>query len=134
MIDKRMKKLDSLTKELEERRIETTKLYGPEKAEATIVAWGSTKGPIREAMKLLDREKIAVNYLQIIYLLPFPTAQVEKTLKETEKTIVVENNKTSQLSGLIREHTLKDVDHRILKYDGRPFNPVYLSERIKEAL
>ncbi len=134
MVDKRMRKLLYLAKELEERRIETTKFYGSEEAEATILSWGSTKGSIREAMKLLDQENIAVNYLQILYLMPFPIDKVEKALKEAKKTVVVENNKTSQLSSLIREYLLRDVEHRILKYDGRPFNPGYLAEKIKEVL
>jgi len=134
MMDKRMRKLTHLAKELEERDIETTKFYGPEEADATIISWGSTKGPIRETMKLLKQDGVEVNYLQILYLLPFPTNAVEGILRKARKTIVVENNKTSQLSGLIREHTLRDVDYKILKYDGRPFNPIYLSERIKEMV
>jgi len=134
MMDKRMRKLLHLAKELEEENMKTTKLYGSEEVEATIVSWGSTKGPIREAMKLLHREGIAVNYLQILYLQPFPTGIVEKIMDKAKKTIVIENNKTSQLSSLIREYVLRDVDHKILKYDGRPFNPSYLYQRIKDVL
>jgi len=134
MIDKRLRKLKYLAKELEERNVDTTKFYGPKEAEATLVSWGSTKGPIREAMKLLERDSIAVNYLQILYLLPFPTSKVEKALSGSRKTVAIESNRTSQLSSLIREHLLTDVDHKILKYDGRPFNPAYLAQRIKEVL
>jgi 2-oxoglutarate ferredoxin oxidoreductase subunit alpha len=132
MADKRFKKLEALTQELA--NYETTKLYGPEDAEATILAWGSTKGPIREAMKLLSKEGIKVNYLQIVYLTPFPVAKVQEVMKRAKKTVVVENNKTSQLTSLIREHLLTTVDHKILKYDGRPFNPEALSQKIKEVL
>jgi len=134
MMDKRMRKLLYLAKELEEENMKTTKLYGSEEVEATIVSWGSTKGPIREAMKLLNQEGIAVNYLQILYLQPFPTGIVEKIMDKAKKTIVIENNKTSQLSSLIREYVLRDVDHKILKYDGRSFNPGYLYQRIKDVL
>ncbi len=134
MIDKRMRKLQYLAKELEERSIETVKVYGPEEAMATIVSWGGTKGPIREAMRLLAAEGVTVNFLQLVYMLPFPAARVKKILEKSKKTIAVEHNSTSQFSGLIREHLLKDVDHRILKYDGRPFNPGFLAERIKEVL
>jgi len=132
MTDKRFKKLNVLNKELE--KFETIKFYGPEEADATIIGWGSTKGPIREAVKILSNEDIAVNYLQILYLHPFPTDKVKKILQSAKKTIVVENNKTSQLSSLIREHLLTTVDHKILKYDGRPFNPKALSKSIKEVL
>jgi 2-oxoglutarate ferredoxin oxidoreductase subunit alpha len=134
MIDKRMRKLEYLAKELEDRNIETTKSHGSKEAKTTIIGWGSTKGPIREAMKLLNRENTPVNFLQIIYLQPFPTSKVEQIFDEAEKTIIVENNKTSQLSSIIRQLMLRDTNHRILKYDGRPFNPVDLSEKIKEVL
>jgi 2-oxoglutarate ferredoxin oxidoreductase subunit alpha len=132
MNDKRFRKLNLLLRNLENH--ETTKIYGPEKADATIVGWGSTKGPIREAMKILKKDGSKVNYLQVIYLNPFPTADVQRILESTKKTIVVENNITSQLSSLIREHLLMRVDQEILKYDGRPFNPENLSRRIKEVL
>lgn len=134
MIEKRMKKLQFFAEELDERSIETTKFYGAEEAKATLISWGSTKGPIREAMKLLSQDGVATNYLQIIYLHPFPTLAVKKIMEKAKRTIVVENNYTSQLSSLIRDNILRDVDHRILKYDGRPFNPHYLSEKIREVL
>jgi 2-oxoglutarate ferredoxin oxidoreductase subunit alpha len=130
--DKRMKKLDGLKKELE--NYEMVKLHGPEEADATIIGWGSTKGPIREAMKLLSKEGFKLNYLQIVYLHPFPAAKVQKILQRAKKTVVVENNITSQLSSLIRENLLTTVDHKILKYDGRPFNPEALSQSLKEVL
>ena len=132
MADKRFKKLDALVKDLE--KYETTKFYGPREADVTILGWGSTKGPIREAMKLLSKEDLKINYLQIVYLNPFPAANVQMALKTAKKTVVVENNKTSPLSGLIKEHLLMTVDYKILKYNGRPFNPRELSQRIKEAL
>jgi len=132
MVDKRFKKLDALVKALQ--NYETTKFYGHAEADVTILGWGSTKGPIREAMKLLNKEGLKVNYLQIVYLNPFPVANVQRILKSAKKTVVVENNKTSQLSSLVREHCLMTVDHKILKYNGRPFNPGELSQRIKEVL
>jgi 2-oxoglutarate ferredoxin oxidoreductase subunit alpha len=85
-------------------------------------------------MKLLSEEGLKVNYLQIVFLTPFPAAKIKKVLESAEKTIVVENNKTSQLSSLIREHLLMPVDHQILKYDGRPFDPGELSKEIKAVL
>ena len=132
MNDKRFKKLEALNKELE--NYETIKLYGPKQTDATIIGWGSTKGPIREAMKILSNDGKKVNYLQIVYLCPFPVNKIKQILKSAKKTVVVENNQTSQLSGLIREHLLTKVDHKILKYDGRPFNPEALARSIKEVI
>jgi len=132
MADKRFKKLEALTKEL--KKYETVKLHGSKEADVTIIGWGSTKGPIREAMKILSNEGIKVNYMQILYLHPFPADKVQKILESAKKTIIVENNRISQLSSLIREQLLTDVDYKILKYDGRPFNPEALARNIKEVL
>ena len=132
MMDKRFKKLDALVRELE--NTETVKIYGPGEADITILGWGSTKGPIREAMKLLNKRGVKANYLQILYLHPFSTSKVQGVLKSARRTVVVEHNKTSLLTGLLRENTLRDVDHKILKYDGRPFNPGALAEKIGEVL
>jgi 2-oxoglutarate ferredoxin oxidoreductase subunit alpha len=132
MADKRFKKFDALIKEL--KNSETVKLYGAEEADVTVIGWGSTKGPVREAMKVLGKEGVKVNFLQIVYLHPFPSDKVLEVLRSAKKTIIVENNQTSQLSSLIREHLLRDVDHKILKYDGRPFNPEALARSIQEVL
>ena len=134
MQEKRQKKLETMERELEQKNIETTRMFGSEKAEATIIAWGSTKGPIREGIRLLKQDDIEVNYLQVVYLQPFPTRRIEDVLNTAKKTIIVEHNMTSQLSGLIRQNILKDVDHKILKYDGRPWNPGNLAQRIREVL
>ena len=66
MNNKRFKKLETVKKELE--RFETIKVHGPKQADATIIGWGSTKGPILEAMKLINNGDRKINYLQIIYL------------------------------------------------------------------
>ena len=132
MADKRFKKLEILIRELE--KYETVKLHGPKEADATIIGWSSTKGTILEAINILNEENYKINYLQIVYLNPFPTCKILEILKTSKKTIMVENNITSQLTSLIREHLLIDVELKILKYDGRPFNPESLVQRIKELL
>jgi len=37
------------------------------------------------------------------------------------------------LLGLIQQHLLRTVDHKILKYDGRPFDPEALAQQIREV-
>ncbi len=55
-----MKKLDMLARELKHPDI-----FGPKDAAVTIIAAGSTKGPIKEAMIVLEKEGVMANYLQI---------------------------------------------------------------------
>lgn len=128
MMQKRMKKLETLSRELKH-----PELAGPRDAEVTIIAAGSTKGPIKEAMMLLEKEGTRVNYLQILYLNPFPTEKVASVIDSAKKTVVVENNFTGQLADIIREKTGRNVTRRILKYDGRPFYPEEIRDAIKEV-
>jgi len=114
-MDKRMKKLQALRSEIQE----PVKLYGPKEAEVTLVGWGSTKGPILEAMKKSKN----INFLQIRCLEPFPVKEVDTVLRQAKRRVLIENNYSGQLAGLIRERTGIDITDKFLKYDGRPINP-----------
>jgi 2-oxoglutarate ferredoxin oxidoreductase subunit alpha len=129
MMDKRFRKFEQAEKEIPE-----PKLFGPKDAEVTIIAWGSTKGPVKEAMRLLGRDGVKANFLQILYISPFPTKTVSKIIETSKRTVIVENNKTAQLASLIKEKTGKEIEHKILKYDGRQFFPTEIYQRVKEVL
>ena len=130
--DKRFRKFEGICKDMED--YQTFEMYGPENADVTIIGWGGTKGPILEAIKLLEKEGKKANCLQIIYVVPFPDEKVRKVLEAAKKTVLVENSKTGLMAQIIREKTKIDVNRMILKYDGRPFNPISLAKQIKEAL
>lgn len=129
MMDKRFKKLRGLMNEIPEPAI-----YGPADANATIVTWGSCKGPCMEAMNILLAKGESVNLLHFIYLKPFPRKNVLEQLEKTQLTIGVENNRTSQLDRLMREELKRGADKKIRKYDGRPFFAEHLAAQIEEAM
>lgn len=129
MMQKRMRKMDALVKELPQ-----PELVGPDRSDITIIAAGSTKGPVKEAIMMLEKEGVAVNFLQIVYLSPFPSEKVAQVIGSARKTVTVENNFAGQLADIIKERTGKDVDKKILKYDGRPFYPEEIRDAIKEAV
>lgn len=116
--DKRMRKL-ALAKSV----MPAPHRYGPEHADVTFVAWGSMKGPVLEAMSLLKASGIESNFLHINIVWPFPTESVDAILQNARMTVLVENNATAQLGGIIREETGYHIDHQFLKYDGRPPHP-----------
>jgi 2-oxoglutarate ferredoxin oxidoreductase subunit alpha len=97
----------------------------------TLVGWGSTKGVALEALRLLKQDNFSANFLQVIYLAPFPGKEVESALNG-QNPIMVEGNQNAQLGNLIKEHTCIEIAKKVLRYDGRAFNPLQLTKRIKE--
>ena len=132
---KRFRKLETLLKELREREFPLVKYYGypPEEANAVLVIWGSVKGPVLEALRIL-RNEYKLGVLQVVLMKPFPDKEVLDILTRAKQVVDVENNYTSQLARLIREETGYHIEKRINKYDGRPFNPVALSKQLREVI
>jgi 2-oxoglutarate ferredoxin oxidoreductase subunit alpha len=129
MMDKRFRKLTKLIDD-----IPGPKMYGPADADATLVTWGSSKGPCMAAMNDLNEKGRSVNLLHFIYLKPFPRHLAMEQLKKTRLTIGVECNRTSQLDRLLREELKIGLDKKIRKYDGRPMFTEWLVEKIEEAM
>lgn len=118
---KRMRKAIAMTED-----VPPPTWYGPEGAALTLVCWGSTYGPAREAVDRLNAQVAdAANLLHFSGLEPFPpTAEAE--LRKAHKTVVVEGNYTGQLETLIRAQTGFSVDGHIRRFDGRPFKPEFI--------
>ena len=111
------------------------RLHGDPDAQLTVVGWGSTKWVILEAIALLKTtQNINCNFLQIIYLEPFPTSCVTEVIRRAKRTALVENNATGQLGDLIRQKTGFTIQDRILKYNGRQFCRDELAELILKRL
>jgi len=128
MMEKRMRKLETARQDMI-----PPKVYGPTDAEIIFVAWGSSYGPVREAMAMLKEKGVASNFLHITDVWPFPADAVAKVLQKAKRTVSVEGNYTGQMAALIRRETGIQVDQQIHRYDGRPFSPEYILRGLKEA-
>ncbi len=116
MMEKRFKKLESIPKEKL-----IPKIYGPQDADLSIVAWGSTKGAILDAIKYLNNDGFKVNYIHFTYINPMDNENVLKILESCKDTIILEANYTGQLRDIIREKTGFYIKNTYFKYDSRPF-------------
>ncbi len=132
MMQKRMNKLKLASELIPDAK--KTNFFGPQKADLTIVGWGSTKGAIIDGMQDLEADGIRCNFLQVRYMSPFPIDAVTKYLSNATKTVLVENNYSGQLGDLIREKTGVAMNYRVLKYNGRPFSQNEIFEGVKEAI
>ena len=108
--------------------------YGPDEATVTLLCWGSTCGPLREAVDRLNIEKPgSANMVHFNTMEPFPAHVAETVLDQAKKTVIVEGNATGQLETLLRAHTARSVDGHIHRYDGRAFTPATIIDRLREV-
>ncbi len=124
-VDKRMAKLDALVKE-----IPGPALYGRKTADVTLVCWGSQKLPCLDSLEMLAEKGVTANLLHFSYLFPVNVKEVQKALAKCKKTVLVENNATAQLAGLLKEYADAGFDFHLLKYDGRQFFPEQIAGEV----
>ena len=129
MMEKRLGKLLKLKEEVME-----PEFFGEDSFDTLFLGWGSTYGPIQEAVQTLNQEfpkKYAALIFGDIYPLP------EKLLKEKSQQAVhiidIEQNATGQLAELVRGQTGIECTDRILKYDGRQLSADEIVNRIRKG-
>src|SRR5579883_55454 len=130
MVEKRARKMQSVLAD-----IEAPKLFGPAKAEVTLVGWGSTQGVIQEAVeKLAAEEGIVANHLNVKWIVPFHGEEITRILSSSKRVIIVENNYSGQFARYLRSETGFTAHGHIRKYDGEPFRPHHIVESVKEQI
>ena len=132
MMEKRLRKLDLIEKKLPQR--DRWHFFGKGKSDATIVSWGSTKGVILEAMKILEKQGMSLDFLQLRLLNPLPVRDVQRILGKASMIVDVETNFYGQLADLIQQKTCIPIKKRILKYNGRPITTLELKNALRKMV
>ena len=130
MMDKRMSRLDMIVNQIP--RDEQIATFGI--SDYTIISWGSTKGPIIDAIDLLKKEGFEIGFLQIKLIHPFPTDYVKSLLKDVKIIIDVEANHSAQLGKVFKQNVLRDIDYYVVKYTGRGMTSTEIYESLKKIL
>ena len=132
MVEKRMKKLDLVEKEvpLEEK----LNFFGDQDSENIVVSWGSPKGAIIESLNQLKNEGFSLSFMQVRMIHPLPAAHVLKVLEGKKMIIDIEDNYSGQLGGIIKEKTGIAPNFYILKYTGRPMTTTEVYNALKKIL
>jgi 2-oxoglutarate ferredoxin oxidoreductase subunit alpha len=115
MANKRLRKLETLAKELPE-----PTLYGDKNPDLIFVGWGSVKNAVLDAVEI-EKDSRKIGYLHYEYISPLKTETLEELIAENKRLVLVENNQTGQLGNYIKENIGYEFKEKLLKYDGRPF-------------
>lgn len=116
-VDKRAKKwLTYLMKDFS-----MPKIYGDlEKSKIVFVSWGSNKGAVLQAQKLLSEKGTSSAFIHFNHLYPLDQEKVKGLLNQQKRYILVENNSWGQFGKLLTMETGVEIKEKFLKYDGRP--------------
>ena len=123
MQNKRLRKFKEMKKDVE--KMKSVNVFGDKKAKKAIIAWGSTKGPAKEAA-----EKLRIKMIQPVVIEPFPVKQMREALKGVKEVFLVETNGLAQMEKVLNCYGI-EVKNKILKYDARPFTAEEIEKRIK---
>ncbi len=129
MVEKRFRKWTGMAKE-----ISPPKQMGNQKADLLLVGWGSTYGPMAEAVEMLNGDGVPVRGLHLSEIWPFPREAVSSALDGVKRWVVVENNYTGQLARLIQMELQEKPDALITKYTGRPFMPEEIANAFRKEV
>lgn len=129
-MEKRMRKLEGLRRDTP-----GPELWGPPDADVTLILWGSTQGPAREAVLRLEADEgVRANTLEFPTLFPFHAQEAADVLRRAKRTLAVECNFTGQFARLLRAETGIQPDVFLGKYDGEPFAPRDIVGKVLEVL
>jgi len=130
MTAKRRNKLKKLGADLP-----TPTVFGPSEGQVLLVSWGSSKGPVEEAVKQARAAGDAVSSLHIKYLNPMPNG-LEKIFEAFRHVLVVELNDEGlygygQLAALLRARYCDNKIRAITKVDGLTWKVREILDRVK---
>jgi 2-oxoglutarate ferredoxin oxidoreductase subunit alpha len=127
MVRTRARKIAGMVREMP-----PTEIFGDtDGGDLVVLGWGSTYGPIREAVKQLRDKGKSVSHIHLRYLNPLPS-DLGDQLRKFKKVVVVEMN-MGQLLKMVRAEYLIDAVG-CNKIQGRPFKVSELANRVTRTL
>ncbi|RIA45716.1 2-oxoglutarate ferredoxin oxidoreductase subunit alpha [Hephaestia caeni] len=104
---------------------------GEESGKLVVVGWGSTFGPIHQAVRRARKRGLDVSHIHLRHIWPMPK-NLEGLLKGFERVLVPEMN-TGQLKTVLRDQFLVDAKP-LNKVSGQPFRIAEIEAAIDAAL
>lgn len=131
-MQKRYRKLESALPDIEAWGM--YEQFGDDDAAIGVIGWGSTIGPVREAVALAKDRGIPVAVFYPKALFPLPDGRLKAFLEKRQAVIVPEMNFTGQFAGMLRARAHSyGIERPIVKlneYGGVPFTMRQVYEQI----
>jgi len=127
MTDLRKNKVDGVADHISDQDV----CLGTTSGKLALVGWGSTYGPIHQAVRRARAKGLDVSHIHLRHIWPMPK-NLGALLKSYDTVIVPEMN-TGQLKTVLRDQYLVDAKP-LNKVSGQPFRIAEIEAAIEEAL
>jgi 2-oxoglutarate ferredoxin oxidoreductase subunit alpha len=127
MTDLRKAKVDGVADHIPDQDV----CLGTEGGKLALVGWGSTFGPIQQAVRRARAKGLDVSHIHVRHIWPLPN-NLGDLLRKYDKVIVPEMN-TGQFKTVLRDQYLVDAKP-LNKVSGQPFRIAEIEAAIEEAL
>jgi len=129
-MDRRLRKLKAIRKELDEEHPSNQHYFGDEDADYGIITWGSSQGVVEESVDRLVDDGYSVKGIGVSDMMPFPEEELTEFLESVDEAMVVEMNVSAQFRGLLQKELGQFGEKltSLLKYNGNPFEPAEIVE------
>jgi 2-oxoglutarate ferredoxin oxidoreductase subunit alpha len=135
MMDKRLLKVDAARQELAT-WANVVEQWGDDDAAIVIMGWGSSLGPVQEAMVRAQADGYRVAALFPKVLLPMPDVRIRHFIRGRRAIIIPELNQRGQFARMIEHRYSPELIRdnievvSLTKYQGLPFRPVEVFDKI----
>jgi len=121
MVEKRLKKGEGI-----QANVIPPEIYGDENPELLFICWGSNKGSVKEATRLMGSQGVRTAMIHFLQVWPLIAENFINFLNKAKNVVSVEGNATGQMARLIRRETGFEIKKQVLRYDGLPITPEYI--------
>jgi 2-oxoglutarate ferredoxin oxidoreductase subunit alpha len=130
-MEKRQRKMTGIVRDFSEGAV---RVYGDPTPEIGVIGWGSTGGPIKEAVEMAQTMTgKKVGGLVPRMLMPSPNEQIRPFIKACKKAIVIEGNLTGQYAMYLRSQFPGFDPMEVHRYDGLPLRRSDVLQKIMEV-
>jgi 2-oxoglutarate ferredoxin oxidoreductase subunit alpha len=138
MTDKRWRKVDTARQQLV-LWPNVVEEWGDDDAAIAIMGWGSSLGPVQEAMARAQAAGYKVAALFPKVLFPMPDLRIRRFIRGRRAIIIPELNQLGQFARVIQHRYSRELIRdsvevvSLTKYQGLPFRPVEIYDKVVEV-
>ncbi len=127
MMEKRQRKMDGIARDFA-----SVLRFGDPNPEIGVIGWGSTGGPLREAVEIACAKGIKAGGLVPRLLYPSPNHLIKPFIESCKKVFVIEGNLTGQYAGFLRSQIPGFDPMLVTRYDGLPIQRSEILRKLEE--